>query len=96
MTQPTHSDQQRALGRLEGTITAMEKRMDHLERTVINGFKEVNANINKLGEKQDERLLALETHEAEKRGGWKLLTLVGGAAGAFGGLAVALFKYIMG
>jgi len=100
MTGPTHLDQQRALGRLEGTVAAMEKRMDDLETTVAKGFekvgsdiKDVAASIRELREHQDRRLAAIEAKELERKGAWKVIALVASGVSAIVASAV---KYLMG
>lgn len=62
MTQPSHSDLQRDVGRLEGRFAAMEKRLDHLEKAVNDGFDKVAGGIEKI----DKRLAAIEATLTER------------------------------
>lgn len=89
MTQPTHSDLQRDFGRMEGSVAAMKERMDHLEKTVADGFEKVGAGLDKI----DKRLATIEAREAERKGAWKVIALVAGAVSA---VVASVVKYLMG
>ncbi len=89
MTQPSHSDLQRDVGRLEGRFAAMEKRLDHLEKAVNDGFDKVASGIEKI----DRRLAAIEAKEAERKGAWKVVSAIAAAVAAVVASAV---KYLMG
>jgi len=89
MTQPSHSDLQRDVGRLEGRFAAMEKRLDHLEKAVNDGFDKVASGIDKI----DKRLAAIEAKEAERKGAWKVIALVAGGVSA---IVASVVKYLMG
>jgi CHASE3 domain sensor protein len=89
MTQPTHSDLQRDVGRIEGAFAAMEKRMDTLEKTVTEGFEKVSDGLDKI----DRRLATIEAKEAERKGAWKVIALVAGGVSA---LVASVIKYLMG
>ena len=89
MTQPSHSDLQRDVGRLEGRFAAMEKRLDHLEKAVNDGFDKVAGGIEKI----DKRLAAIEAKEAERKGAWKVVSAIAAAVAAVVASAV---KYLMG
>ena len=87
--QPSHSDLQRDVGRVEGTLSAVEKRMDRLESTVTEGFEKVEQGLSKI----DRRLASIEAKEAERKGAWKVIAIIAGSVSAFVAAAV---KYIMG
>lgn len=89
MTQPTHTELQRGVGRLEGTFAAMEKRMDTLEKTVTDGFDKMTMGLSKI----DQRLASIEAKEAERKGAWKVITAIAAAVAAVVASAV---KYLMG
>lgn len=89
MTQPSHSDLQRDVGRLEGRFAAMEKRLDHLEKAVNDGFDKVAGGIEKI----DKRLAAIEAKELERKGAWKVVSAIAAAVAAVVASAV---KYLMG
>lgn len=89
MTQPSHSDLQRDVGRLEGCFAAMEKRLDHLEKAVNDGFDKVAGGIEKI----DKRLAQIEAKEAERKGAWKVVSAIAAAVAAVVASAV---KYLMG
>ena len=67
MTQPTHTDLQRDFGRMEG-------RMDSLDRALTDGFKRVEDALTKI----DSRLDSLDAKESERKGAWKVVTIVAG------------------
>ncbi len=67
----------------------MEKRLDHLEKTVSDGFETVGVGLDKI----DKRLAAIEAKEAERKGAWKVIAAV--AAGVSAIVASAI-KYFMG
>lgn len=69
MSAPT--DLQRAMGRMEGTQAAMEQRMGRLEKMVSDGFKSL-----------EEKLEAIEKRESERKGAWKVITVIAGGVGA--------------
>lgn len=89
MTQPTHTELQRDVGRVEGTLAAVEKRMDKLETTVTEGFEKVEQGLGKI----DRRLAAIEAREAERKGAWKVVSAIAAAVAAVVASAV---KYLMG
>ena len=68
----TNTDINRAVGNLEGSYRAMEKRMTHLEKTVTEGFDKVGEGLDKI----DKRLASIEEREAERKGAWKTITAV--------------------
>lgn len=82
---PNHSDIYRALGQIEG-------RMEGLEKAITEGFDR----LSDLLSEHDSRIKAVESYQAEQRGHWKLLTLLGGAAAAVGGLIVSAWSHIFG
>ena len=89
MTQPSHFDLQRDVGRLEGRFAAMEKRLDHLEKAVNDGFDKVAGGIEKI----DKRLAQIEAKELERKGAWKGVSAIAAAVAAVVASAV---KYLMG
>lgn len=89
MTGATHDQLNRALGRVEGSQVAMEKRLDTLEKTVTDGFEKVGDGLDRI----DRRLAQIETKEAERKGAWKVVAAIAGAVAAVVASAV---KYLMG
>lgn len=85
----SHEALNRSLGRVEGAQTAMEKRLDHLEKTVADGFEKVGEGLEKI----DRRLAAIEAKEAERKGAWKIIALVAGGVSA---LVASVVKYLIG
>ncbi len=85
----SHDDLNRSLGKMEGLQSAMEKRLDHLERTVSDGFDNINKGLDKI----DKRLAAIESKEAERKGAWKIIALVAGAVSA---TVASVVKYFAG
>ena len=81
MTGATHDELNRALGRVEGSQVAMEKRLDHLEKAVAEGFERVGDGIDRI----DKRLASIEAKEAERKGAWKVVAFV--AASVSGAIA---------
>ena len=81
MTQPTHADIERTLGRLEGNAAALEQRMDRLEKVVTEGFEKLSNKID-----------ALEKMESERKGAWKVVAAVSSLIGA---IAAAVFSALL-
>jgi hypothetical protein len=67
----------------------MEKRLDHLEKAVNDGFDKVAGGIEKI----DKRLAQIEAKEAERKGAWKAVSAIAAAVAAVVASAV---KYLMG
>ncbi len=67
MTQPSHTDLQRDFGRMEG-------RMDALDKVVSEGFKRVEESLAKI----DSRLDSVDALNSERKGAWKVITIVSG------------------
>lgn len=67
----------------------MEKRLDHIEKAVADGFEKVGEGLDKI----DKRLAQIEAKEAERKGAWKVIALVAGGVSAVVASAV---KYLMG
>ena len=65
MQNPSHNDLHRDVGRVEGKQDAMEKRLDHIESLVTEGFKEVTSTLSSM----NDRLLSIES---EKKGANKV------------------------
>lgn len=89
MTGSTHDQLDRSLGRVEGAQTAMEKRLDHIEKAVAEGFDKVGEGLDKI----DKRLAQIEAKEAERKGAWKVVSAIAAAVAAVVASAV---KYLMG
>jgi len=87
--QPSHSELQRDVGRVEGTLGAMGDRLDKLEAAVDKGFDKVGAGLEKI----DKRLAVIEARDAEKKGAWKVVVVV---ATAVSGVIAWLANYIFG
>lgn len=83
--QPNHTDIYRALGQIEG-------RMDGLEKIIAEGF----ADLKELLKDHDVRIKGVETFQAEQKGGWKLLTIIGAAAAAVGGIIASAWSSLFG
>lgn len=67
MTQPTHTDLQRDVGKMEG-------RMDALDRAMSEGFKRIEDALSKI----DGRLDTIDTRESERKGAWRVIAWVSG------------------
>ncbi len=74
----SHDDLNRSLGCVEGRQTATEERLDHLERTVADGFEKMGEGLEKI----DKRLAAIEAKELERKGAWKVIALVASTVSA--------------
>lgn len=84
----SHDDLQRSLGRMEGSQSAMEARMDRFETLVSEGFEKVEGSLAAI----EKRLAAMEAKETERKGAWKVIVAVAGGVSA----AVAgLVKYLL-
>ena len=88
MTTPTHGDLQRDLGRVEGSLAAMESRMDKLESIVTEGFADIKKELAEdrkssaaLLDAMKSRLDLLENSKAMHQGIWtasqKFLAAIG-------------------
>lgn len=73
------SDVQRDIGRMEGDIAA-------LVRTVGKMSERLDETDKKVGD--------IKTTLAEARGGWRVLMLIGGAAGVIGGLIATYLPFL--
>lgn len=82
MQQPNHSDLSRALGRVEGDISAVKDGFDRLETAVREGFGKV-----------DERLAKLEAKENQRKGVIATLMVM---SGAIGGLVAKFGAFLFG
>lgn len=89
MTGATHDQLNRALGRVEGSQVAMEKRLDHLEKAMTEGFEKVGDGIDRI----DKRLASIEAKEAERKGAWKVVAAV---AATVSGLIAWAANYLFG
>lgn len=85
----SNDDLNRSIGKLEGLQSAMEKRLDHLEKTVTDGFGHISAGLEKI----DKRLAAIEAKEQERKGAWKIIAFVATTISAIVATAV---KYLLG
>lgn len=80
MQQPTHSELQRDVGRVEGTLSAVEKRLDRMEEAMNKGFDEIKGLLSDTLETGHERHKTLdgrigELEKAEeRRKGWLAAT----------------------
>lgn len=70
MSDPTHGDIQRDLGRMEGKADAMGARLDRLEKIIEDGFSEVRREI-----------AELKSDKAERKGMFVALAAIGGLIG---------------
>ncbi len=80
MTQSTHNDLQRSIGRVEGNQSAMETRMDRFEELVKDGFKDISAKLTSIDKLTNDRFDALDTclkeienTEHQRKGAWKVI-----------------------
>lgn len=77
MTQATHNDIQRELGRLETMQEALDSRMDRFEKIVTDGFEKIDKKIDSISE----RITELEAAENKRSGAWtigdRLLAAIG-------------------
>ena len=86
--QPSHSDISRDLGKVEGTVEAMGKRLDRIEEAMANGFKEIKELLSAALEDGhtrhkgvDDRLKVVEAREERRRGAWGVIVLIASAVG---------------
>lgn len=84
----THDDLQRSLGRVEGSQSQLEARMDRFEKLVSDGFDKLEGSLSAI----DKRLAAIESKETERKGAWKVI--VGVASGVSAVVAV-IAKYLI-
>lgn len=91
----SYDDLQRSLGRVEGSQTAMERRMDHLENLVADGFRKVEESIQSLRDDLStsiqtahDDISELKIREGERKGAWKAIVGVAAAVGAVVGFVV--------
>ena len=80
MTDPSHSDLQRDLGRLEGEMQAAHREIGDMKKVV----DEVRGEIR-----------AIRETLSEARGGWKTLLAVAGVAGAAGAGLSKLLPFLI-
>lgn len=80
MTQPSHAELQRDVGRVEGTLAAVEKRLDRFEENVNGRFDEIKGLLSDALEAGHERHKALDgrigelERAEERRKGWLAAT----------------------
>jgi hypothetical protein len=92
MTDLTHSDLQRSLGRVEGRLTALEGAM-------VAGFRDLKDMIREAVHDGDTdqilvvgRLDAIEKREERRKGAWGVIvTMAGMAGGVFAWIAGRIF-----
>ena len=85
----THDDLQRSLGRVEGSQSQMEARMDRFEKLVSEGFKELGDGIHELRKEIGD----LKAKDSERKGAWKVLALISGVVSA---VVASIVKYLAG
>lgn len=71
-------DINRSLGRVEGNQNAADKRMDHFEELMRQGFNELKNELVKV----NRRLTAIEMAESQRTGAFKLGQWIAGVVGA--------------
>ena len=99
MRQPSHSELQRDVGRVEGTLAAVEKRLDRIEESLSEGLGKIEGLLSDALEKGHERHSALDSRigelekAEERRKGWLAATtsIASLIAGAIVWLANKLF-----
>jgi hypothetical protein len=96
MVEPSHTEINRSVGRLEG-------RMDALERLVTDGFRRIEGMLTEAlkehkenTEDHDGRLRKVEETQSEQRGAWKTICIIGGIAGVAAGLVGSLVGVLFG
>ncbi len=65
----SNDDLQRSLGRVEGNQSAMESRMDRLEKMMNEGFERVMTKLDDI----DVRTKEIENTEHQRKGAWKVI-----------------------
>jgi hypothetical protein len=85
----SHDDLNRSIGRMEGSQVAMEKRLDHLEKAMQEGFEKVGGGIERI----DQRLAKIEQTENERKGAWKVVAAV---AASVSGVIAWVVNYLFG
>jgi hypothetical protein len=83
----THDDLQRSLGRVEGSQSQLEARMDRFEKLVSDGFDKLEGSLSAI----DQRLAAIEKKETERKGAWKVIVMVAGGVSAVVAAVIKLF-----
>ncbi len=86
---PTHDDLERSLGRVEGSQSQMESRMDRFEKLVSEGFKELGDVIHELRKDIGD----LKAKECERKGMWRIIALISGVVSA---VVASIVKYMAG
>lgn len=84
----THDDLQRSLGRVEGSQSQLEARMDRFEKLVSDGFDKLEGTLSAI----DTRLAAIERKETERKGVWKVIV---GIAGGVSAAVAVIAKYLI-
>lgn len=70
--------------------------MDGLEKIVKEGFDDLGEKIDDAFKDHETRLRTVEKTQSEQAGGWKVLSIIGGAAGVVGGIIAGLWSTLFG
>lgn len=96
MVEPSHTEINRSVGKLEG-------RMDALEGLVKDGFREIKGMLSEAlkkheekADEHDERFRKIEETQSEQRGAWKAVVAIGGVVGVLAGLAGSMIGVFFG
>ena len=86
MPEVSHNELNRALGRLEGKLEQVLESRKQRDENVDDRLARIEAKIEAIGETL-----------SNAKGGWRVLTLIGGGAGLVGGWVIpGLIKKLMG
>ena len=88
VSEASHDDLQRSLGRVEGNQGAMGERLDRFEKLVSDGFRDINNGLDGIRV----RLGQIENKESERKGAWRV---VAGVATVVSALVSALVGWLV-
>lgn len=74
MTQPTHTELQRDFGRMEGRMDSLQREVGEVKQAMSDGFKDLKQILSNL----ETRLDAVDALNSERKGAWKVITIVSG------------------
>lgn len=93
MTDVSHSDIQRAIGRLEGKVDSMADARKERDGNIDDRFGRVEEKLDRV----EVDLRAIREVLDKAKGGWKALVIIGGIAGAVASWVIPAFvKKLLG
>ena len=89
-------DLQRSLGKVEGSLEALESRVGRIDRAMAEGFKDIGDKLDVMATAQELVKTELAGHKGKSRGVHSAMTLIGAAAMSVLSLAVAIWGAAFG